>query len=167
MSAVRRAAVRTLEFVVRRMRGETRIWGDAMLREMDFVDDDWSAVRWALGGATVLCRQTLIERAKHASTYWSRQNLGLSLNSVVSGMAVAVVVLTLSLIALAGLMRASAFARGEEKVVSGLFVVGIPVAVYVLGAVALWRRRRGLASGILAAAAILVTHGIVHLVSAG
>lgn len=32
-------------------------WGNAMLREMDFVEGDWAALFWALGSATALFRR--------------------------------------------------------------------------------------------------------------
>jgi hypothetical protein len=151
MSAIRRSASRLLLFVIRQSPAQSRSWGRAMLREMDFVDNDWAALLWALGSTTAICREA-----------WSLQRVARWTASVLSGMAVAGVVLTISVMALVSLMRASWFEPSQGKLAEPLFVVVIPEAVYLLSAVALWRPQRRVACGILAAGAILITHSIVH-----
>jgi hypothetical protein len=49
LTPMRRFATRTLEAVVRRARPGVREWGEAMLREMDFIESDWEALYWAIG----------------------------------------------------------------------------------------------------------------------
>ena len=51
MTLIRSFAVRTLDAVIRRAPPEIREWGTAMLREMDYIESDWEALAWALGGA--------------------------------------------------------------------------------------------------------------------
>jgi hypothetical protein len=55
--AIRRLASGILTTSVRWASPEVREWGNAMLREMDFVEGDWVALFWALGSATVLFRR--------------------------------------------------------------------------------------------------------------
>lgn len=53
---IRRLASAILTAAVRRASPGVREWGNAMLREMDFVEGDWSALFWALGSAIALFR---------------------------------------------------------------------------------------------------------------
>jgi hypothetical protein len=55
--AIRRLASAILTTSVRRVSPGVREWGNAMLREMDFVEGDWAALFWALGSATALLRR--------------------------------------------------------------------------------------------------------------
>jgi hypothetical protein len=47
MSAIRRLASRLLSGVVRQVSSDTQEWGNAMLRELDFIESDWIALLWA------------------------------------------------------------------------------------------------------------------------
>jgi hypothetical protein len=55
--AIRRLASAILTTSVRWASPGVREWGNAMLREMDFVEGDWAALFWALGSATALFRR--------------------------------------------------------------------------------------------------------------
>ena len=59
MPALRRAAFRVLQAAVRLAPGESRRWAEAMLAELDHVEGDAAALRWALGSATAVCRHSL------------------------------------------------------------------------------------------------------------
>jgi hypothetical protein len=163
MSAVRRMASRILQFVMRQSPAETRSWGSAMLREMDFVESDWAALFWALGSTTAIVRHSLIQRLRD----WRDRAGRARITAVLSGMVVAALVWTISVLALSSLMRASWIAPTQNQLAERLFVVVIPEAVYLLVAVALWRPQRRVAWGILAAGAILFTHAVVHVVTYG
>ena len=52
MTLVRRLALRILNATVRRARPELQEWGLAMSREMDFIENDWAALLWAIGSVT-------------------------------------------------------------------------------------------------------------------
>jgi hypothetical protein len=54
---IRRLASAILSASVRRAPPAVREWGNAMLREMDFVEGDWAALFWALGSATALFKR--------------------------------------------------------------------------------------------------------------
>ena len=59
MSLARRAASGILRGAIRLAPAESRRWGSAMLAELDHVDGDLAALRWALGGSTAVCRHAL------------------------------------------------------------------------------------------------------------
>ncbi len=54
MALIRTLALRALNAVVRRTRPEVRDWGLAMLCEMDFIENDWAALFWAIGSVKSL-----------------------------------------------------------------------------------------------------------------
>lgn len=53
---IRRVGVAILRVAVRRAPPELRPWANAMLNEMDAIENDWVAFRWAVGSATALFR---------------------------------------------------------------------------------------------------------------
>ena len=59
MSLARRAAAGILRAAVRLAPLGSRRWGTAMQSELDHVDGDLAALRWALGGTTAVCRHAL------------------------------------------------------------------------------------------------------------
>lgn len=169
MSAVRGAAKRVLQFVVRLAPPRSRTWGEAMLREMDYVDGDWATLFWALGSTVAVCRNSLIEQLRRRQERFA--NGGPSrkpaswIVSVFAGVAVALVVLTLSILTLTTVQRASSFDVGEAKLVRMLFAVVVPDAICLVGAIALWRTQRRRPSGILAACAAVGAHSILYFVA--
>jgi hypothetical protein len=157
MPTIRRAAARLLRVAVQHCSEPSRSWGTAMLREMDFVNGDWAALRWALGSAAAIGRHSLIHKLSGWRGRW--------IPSVLSGMAVASMVLTISVAALFALTRTSWFEPNPGTLAELTFFVGIPETVYLLAAVALWRPQRRVACGILAVGAILITHSILHFMT--
>ena len=59
MLLARRAAFGILRAAVRLAPTGSRRWGTAMLSELEHVGGDPAALRWALGGATAVCRHAL------------------------------------------------------------------------------------------------------------
>jgi len=169
LSLLRRAASRVLHFIVRHSPAESRRWGDAMLREMDFVDDDWAALCWALGSTVAISRRSLMQRLRNArdSDAWSVNGFRRWLPRVSVGIAAAAAILTLSIGALSTFAHSSWFDPSHGQLVDRVFIVAIPSAIYAFCAVALWRSRKREASGILAAGAILVAHSIMYFVTYG
>ncbi len=55
---LRRLARGLLLTAVRHARPRQREWGDAILREMDFVDGDWEALSRAIGGSVAILKGT-------------------------------------------------------------------------------------------------------------
>jgi hypothetical protein len=54
---IRRLASAVLTTAIRHTSPRVREWGNAMLREMDFIENDWAALFWALGSATALFKK--------------------------------------------------------------------------------------------------------------
>lgn len=172
MPAIRRMASRLLNATVERSSAESRSWGNAMLREMDFLESDWAALLWALGSTTALCRHSISRQLKMRFDRSSPEALSLKsmakrIPAILSGIAVAGVVLSLCIVALSSLIHASWFEATQEKLVERLLVVVVPEVVYIVGAAALWRWRKSVALGILTAGVILITHAVVHFVRYG
>lgn len=59
MPALRRVAARILRIAAQLAPVASRPWADAMLAELHEVPGDLSALRWALGSASALCRHSL------------------------------------------------------------------------------------------------------------
>ena len=53
---IRRLAGAIVSTAVRHATPESRDWGNAMLRELDFVEGDWAALSWAVGSAATLLK---------------------------------------------------------------------------------------------------------------
>ncbi|MFZ0686581.1 MAG: hypothetical protein WAM89_13630 [Terriglobales bacterium] len=56
MTLTRQIALRISHAVLRSAAPESRDWAQAALRELDFIEDDWTALLWALGGMRILFR---------------------------------------------------------------------------------------------------------------
>jgi hypothetical protein len=148
MSAMRRLASRLIAVSTRAPKAEL---GMAMLRKWMSIEDDWPALCWALGSTT---------RVRTVPEGLSPEVAGARLR-----LRIASAILIVCILALWGLIRASWFADGE--VAERLAVVVVPEAIYLVSAAALWRQRKSLAVGILAAGFILITHVIVHFTAHG
>lgn len=57
---LRQAAIVLLKCAVRIAPGDAREWGRGISEELNYVEGDWAAVMWALGGASVMGKQALI-----------------------------------------------------------------------------------------------------------
>jgi hypothetical protein len=176
MSVARRLAYRLLNSVVRHASPDSQDWANAMLRELDFVEGDWGALLWALGGTTALFRHSVprqlqVRLEKHFGTAQGGmlKNIGKMTAGMLWGLVIASVVLTISLL---GLLRAAPvlfpeWHVGHARHVEWLAIVGIPEAVFIATAVALWRRKRPMAAGVLLAALVLMAHAVVHTMTHG
>lgn len=170
MSSIRTMASRLLNAMVEHLPAKSRTWGNAMLRELDFVESDWSALFWALGSTTALCRHAVSQQLRMLFDRHSRQVLLLKrmakrMPAMLSGVAVGGAVLAICILALFNLIHASWFDPAQGKLADRLLVVVVPETVYLASAVALWRQRKSVAFGILAAALILITHAVIHFVT--
>ena len=174
MSTVRRLASRLLNGVVQHSSPQSRCWGDAMLRELDFVESDWAALFWALGSTTALCRHSVPRQVKallskpfSSSEQLQWKKMARKTTGILSGIAVAGGFLTLCVLALLGLMHSSWWQLGQGRLAERLLVVVIPESVYIASIVALWRQRRSVALGIVLASITLITHVIIHFATHG
>ena len=140
-----------------------------MVREMDFVESDWSAARWALGSTTALCRYSLAQQWKallqRSDGTWSLKGLAKKTQAMLSGMVAAAVVLAACALLFSSLLHASWFNPAHAKLADRLLIVVVPEVLYLAGAVALWRQKKAIALGVLAVGAILIAHAVVHFVT--
>ena len=170
MSPIRGFVRRVLHFVVRLAPPRTRSWGEAMIGEMDHIDDEWDALLWALGGTLALCRCSLIEHLKNlrnllAAEVPAQKEAKHLIKSILSGVGVAGVVLIISMLTLTTLQRTYWVEPSQARFAQLLFAVVVPDGLCLLAALALWRPQRRLTSGILAAGAALGAHSIIFFVA--
>jgi hypothetical protein len=57
MTMIRRLALKVLDAAARHAAPGTRDWVTAMSREMDFIENDWAALWWALGSTRILFKR--------------------------------------------------------------------------------------------------------------
>ncbi len=163
MSAIRRWASGLLRAVLRHTPSDSQDWANAMLRELDVIDGDWAALSWALGCTTALFR--------HCVPLGLRAWLGKRLDGkdavgVASGIVIAVAVTGSAF----GLVRKLFYlfpAWDLGPMPWWVAMIGIPEVIFIVTAVALWRKRRSMAVGILLSAVTLVAHFIVHVATHG
>jgi hypothetical protein len=141
-----------------------------MIGEMDHIDDDWDALRWALGGTLALCRCSLIEHLRNlrnllADEVPARREPTHLIKSILAGVGVAAVVLIISMSTLATLQRTYWVEPSQARFAQLLFAVVVPDGLCLLAALALLRPQRRLTSGILAAGAALGAHSIIFFVA--
>jgi hypothetical protein len=152
MMSPRTLAEGLLSALRRRASSETESWATAMLRELDYIDGDWSALWWALGGAAALWRAD-------AS---SIKRMGATTVGVVSGAMIAAAIMAICLAMLVSLPRMSWPQLAHSSVFErALVLVGLEMVCLIV-AVALRRRRRSFATGALVAGTTLFLHFVTY-----
>jgi len=168
MSLIRRAASRWLRAVIRRSPAQSQEWGQAMLRENDFVEGDWPALRWALGSMAALCRYSIsieLEALHRKCRELSLKRVAAGMLPLLSGAATALIFLSICVVAFSALLHASWFDPAQRKLADRLLIVAVPETAYLFGILALWRRRKTFAVGLLASGVLLMAHAIMHFAS--
>lgn len=141
-----------------------------MLRELDFVDSDWRALLWAFGSTTALVRHSVPRQLRTTGKRVgpaSRQMLtriAENAGGVLVGVAMAGGVVALSVWGVLNLVSTAVpeWQMGHVRLLEWLTFILIPETVFSVAAVALWRKRRTVAVGILLSAMMLTTHLFVH-----
>jgi hypothetical protein len=168
MSPARRLASKLLHAVVRHSSSDTLDWANAMLRELDFIENNCSALFWALGSTTAIFRHSVPRRLRSWVGKHSSQEEGPMLRHIrknaagtISGVAIAGGVLVCAF----GLVRLSflLFPASDVEWTAPLGMIAAPGTIFVIAAVALWRKRRSMAVGMVVSAVALVAHVVVHL----
>ncbi len=170
MSAARSLASRLLRAVLRYAPAESKEWASAMLRELDFIESDWAALFWAIGSTTAIFRHT--GRGLGA---WLLKHLGFEevltmkdIGKIIGGILLGALLATLLAFGNFGLHLLSFHffpSLGATRLpwVAWLTVFVVPEIIFVVGIVALWRKRKPMAIGILLAALMLGTHFAMHV----
>jgi hypothetical protein len=137
-----------------------------MLREADFAEGDWRALLWVLGSTVALCRYSISLELKalnqNCREQLSARRIARSAFPMLGGAAVAVIFLSFCIATFAGVLHASWFDPVQQKLADRLLIVVIPETAYLASAVALWRRKKTFAVGILGAGVLLMAHAIMH-----
>ena len=168
MSLIRRAASRWLCAVIWRLPAQTQEWGQAMLRENDFVEGDWPALRWALGCMAALCRYSIsveLQALHRECRELSLKRVAAGMVPLLSGAATALIFLSICVAAFSAVLHASWFDPAQQKLADRLLIVAVPETAYLFGILALWRRRKTFAVGLLASGVLLMVHAIMHFAS--
>ncbi len=166
MTLARKFASGLLRTAIRYSSGESRCWGEAMLRELDFVESDRAALFWAAGSFTALFRHSAqrqlsatLERVlgpAQGPRPASRKAVEGMLGVAFAGALLAVLVCGLWRHRVLALFPQAQWERATVAVIAGLEIA------YLRGAIALWRHRRPLAMGILLAGLALTVHVAIH-----
>ena len=172
MSMTRRLASRVLTIVIRQSSGEGQLWGNAMLRELDFIQGDWAALFWAFGSTIALGRHSVTNRLRtlsdrHFNETFQIKRIAKKTTGIVSGVVVAGTVLALCVGILIALIRFALLQQENGRLADRLLIVVIPETLYLVGVITLWRRQKSVALGILFAGMILVTHAIIRFATHG
>jgi hypothetical protein len=175
MGAPRSLATKLLRAALRHCPEESREWAGAMLRELDFIEGEWEALFWALGGTTAIfqhsglgwrgvLRRLLGKQSEDEEK--SMNNIGKKTVGVLSGAGVALALVLIAFGLLVGthfLFPSLGLDRAEWTHI--LTIVVIPEIVFVIAAVMLWRTRRPMAAGILLIGVVLAVHVTMHFAS--
>lgn len=168
MSAMRKLASRLLRAVARFSPPASQGWAKAMLRELDFIESDWAALFWALGSTAAIFRHSVpralrawLEKRREQSQGLQKESVGKKAAGVLSGIVVVLAVTSLAFVLVRQLFYAfPAWDLGSMPWWVAMIV--IPEILFVVTAVALWRKRRSMATGILLSAIVLAVHFVVH-----
>lgn len=171
MSTARRFASALLGAVARRLSPENRGWGQAMLRELDFVESDWAAFAWAIGSTVALHRYSAPQQIRRQLEKFGRgkESILKTISQKAAGLLTGVLVAGAFLaICVIGLVRLhpSLFAgpfSAQAMLIEWLILLVIPETAFVIGAISLWQKRRSTAAGLLLAGMILISHVIIHV----
>ncbi len=169
MPAIRRLAVRLLRAVLRHASAGNQEWANAMLRELDFIENDWAALFWALGSATAIFRHS----GRGLKAWFGNKpgrreermnNIGKRAVGVASGVVIAgaLVVCAFGLLLLTAYLFPS-LGLDHLEWTHWLAVIVIPEAIFIIAVVRLWRKRGPLAIGIILSAVVLAVHFAIHV----
>ena len=172
MSIARRLALRVLTMMIRHSSSESQLWGNAMLRELDFIERDWAALLWAFGSTAALCRYSVTSQLRslgdrRSEEVFQLKGIAKKTTGIVSGVVVAGTVLALCVGILIGLIRFASWQQASGRLADRLLIVVIPETIYAVGIITLWRRRKTVALGILLAGMIIMTHEVIHFATHG
>jgi len=170
MSAIRRLASRLLGAAVRHSSSDSQEWVRAMLGELDYIESDWAALFWALGSARAIFKYSIPRQLQtwlgprsneeEGTLKHMRRTAAGTLAGI--GIAVGVLVSAFGLVRLLLVIFPAPTLKGVESV-QMLAVIVVPETIFVVAAVALWRKRRPMAVGLVLSAVTLVAHVVVHL----
>jgi len=150
MSVVRKAAEIPLRLAARTRAAGNNQWALAMLHELDFITDDWAALRWALGGIATVVRFSAAMR--NFAGFLS----GIGLASLLSVCAAAL---------LTAFFKYLPSYAEQTRWLPWLILIAIPAVSFAMAVAALWRSRKPVAVGIMACGILFSTHFAMRIVA--
>jgi len=169
MGAPRRLARALLGSVLRLAPEESGEWVLAMLRELDLIDIEWSALLWALGSTVAILGHAAkgwrkwITRRKD-SEEGQMNSTGKKALGFASG-ALLALLLALSGVGLVQIITVLFPGLGLQHLHWPHFLgaIVIPEIIFVVSAILLWRKRTPVAAGILLMGIGIGIHVALHL----
>jgi hypothetical protein len=168
LSTPRRIAIGLLNFAVRYSSSKGREWASAMLREMDFIDSDWEALSWSLG-----CTTTIFKHSGDRIWVWLGRQFGYEegrMNDfqkravgVVSGVGIAAAVTICFMVLVHGSAHVFGFTDAPWMMKFVIVMAWVMEVLFAGTVIALWRKRRPMAVGILLTAILLGTHFAMYM----
>ena len=169
MSPIRRLAVWMMQRALQCSSAESEEWARAMLHEMDFIESDWSALWWALGCTTAIWKQAGRDAMRMLRRQAGIEEAGMNEGGkkaigFLSGAGMALGVAAVALGLLFGAFELFPAIRANH--LGQWFHLGIgiiiPETIFIVATIALWRKRRPMAFGILFVAAASWVHLAIH-----
>jgi hypothetical protein len=168
MSFPRKIATGLLRAVLRASSEESREWAAAMLQELEFIEGDWEALFWALGSTTAIFRHSggriwvwlgrRFEYEEGRMNDFQKRAVG-----VISGVGIAAAVTICFMVLVHGSAQIFGFTHSPWMVKFAMLMAIVMEVLFVFTVVALWRKRRPMAVGILLAAILLGTHFAMYM----
>jgi hypothetical protein len=163
MSFPRKVATGLLRVVLRHSSDESREWAAAMLQELEFIEGDWEALFWALGSTTAIFRHSggriWVWVARHFGYEEGRMSdFQKRAVGVVSGVGIAAGVTICFVVLVHGSAQVFGFSDAPWMMKFALLMAMVMEVLFVVTVIALWRKRRPMAVGILLTAILLGTH---------
>lgn len=167
MSFPRRIATGLLRAVLRYSSAESREWATAMLQELEFIEGDWEALFWALGSTTAVFRhaggRVWVGVARQFGYEEGRMNdFQKRAVGVISGVGIAVGVTICFMVLTHGSAHVFGFDDSPWMMKFALLMATVMEVLFVATVIALWRKRRSMAVGILLTAIFLGTHFAIY-----
>jgi hypothetical protein len=168
-SALRRAAQSLLGLAMRLVPENGREWAAAMLHELDFVEGDWAALWWAVGGLTVIARQVAgqwrVGRNEQIRKWKDKamEQMGKKAGWLIAG-ALGAIALSLAAFGLLYWTAVSFPNLGLDRAewTHILFIIIIPGLISLGFMLRFWRRQRPMAIGILLSLLVTTAHVAIH-----
>jgi hypothetical protein len=168
MSIPRKLATELLRAMLRASPEESREWAAAMLRELELIEGEWEALFWSLG-----CTTAIFRHSGGRFWVWLGRQFGYEegrMNDfqkravgVVSGVGIAVAVTICFVILVHGSAHIFGFTDAPWMMKFVMVMAWVMEVLFVGAVIALWRKKRPVAVGILLTAILLGTHFAMYM----
>ncbi|HEX4773880.1 MAG TPA: hypothetical protein VH351_23805 [Bryobacteraceae bacterium] len=169
MLILRSAASILLRVVSQYSPTQSREWAAATIRELDFIESDWEALRWAAGSTTALVghwghdmEASLAGHLRYPEELLMKDIRKKTLGTMSGiGIALALALAAFGVYALAVYLVPSLHTGVPWP--AWIMVIAVPETIFAICVVKMWQRKRYQAVGILLAAMVLATHFAIHI----